>query len=379
MIAVPLIAGERTIIGHVLIWLDDERLHGRFVTTGDWRIERSYLALGERLGCFDITTLAGASQDPDHHDVVIDLAAAGLAEAERIMIAAHAEVDSWTEATKTAWADGLDASGCPSLTTHFSLNLAELRGLVLWNKLGSIHEITHSEVGPNGVVVGDISLYPAQHGDGFCPNPRDGNHNIPTNYVTFPGLQLGRQGSIEFWYQPEWEDGTIGHIVDILYYGVPDDAYDTHLTMTFNDWQNRLSGGALEPRGTASIFVRAAAPLPGWSMTAPIHLALTWSGDTPKPADRLQMFVNGVALPDKFYFGDPRLGDWRPEAALRLGSRLVSGDWRRHNWEGLDGVIDNIKIWNYPKLDFSDRFTEGQIKSPTAPLRGAAKLRDHSP
>jgi hypothetical protein len=49
---------------------------------------------------------------------------------------------------------------------------------------------------------------------------------------------------------------------------------------------------------------------------------------------------------------------WPPEYFLRLGSRVHSGDWNRHNWEGVDGVVDNIKVWNYAKSDFSDRFQE---------------------
>ncbi len=43
---------------------------------------------------------------------------------------------------------------------------------------------------------------------------------------------------------------------------------------------------------------------------------------------------------------------------LRLASHTWSGDWDRHNWEGDHAVIDNIKVWCYPKTDFSDRFHE---------------------
>ncbi len=27
-------------------------------------------------------------------------------------------------------------------------------------------------------------------------------------------------------------------------------------------------------------------------------------------------------------------------------------------WDGVKGSMDNLKIWNYPKVDFSDRFME---------------------
>jgi hypothetical protein len=43
---------------------------------------------------------------------------------------------------------------------------------------------------------------------------------------------------------------------------------------------------------------------------------------------------------------------------LLLATRWADGDWNRHNWEGSDGIIDNIKIWDYAKTDFADRFVE---------------------
>jgi hypothetical protein len=43
---------------------------------------------------------------------------------------------------------------------------------------------------------------------------------------------------------------------------------------------------------------------------------------------------------------------------LRLASRLNPGDWDRHPWVADHDIYDNLKIWNYPKADFSDRFQE---------------------
>lgn len=369
MVAVPLVADQQRIIGQVWVWVERGRLYTRYMTEGDWQLSRTRVALGETLseiptqvpGCPTLDKFRWAAPLPpsiDQHDAVIDLAAVGLEDAEVIVIAAYAEAYSQTHGHADAWADGLRFPGCRASATHVSVDLRQLRGLMLWNKLGSIHEVTHSEIGPDGLVIGDISLFPARHGDGFRPSHRMLNHNIPDSYVAFPGLQLGPQGSIEFWYQPDWEDATIDHEVDILYYGVPEDGHNTHIAMAFNDWQNRLNTGVFDRSTTESVFVQEFAPIPGWSTTEPIHLALTWNDEALAATDRLQVFVNGAALPQTTYYGDPRLHNWMPRAVLRLGSRLVSGDWDRHNWEGLDGVIDNIKIWNFPKVDFADRFIE---------------------
>ncbi|KIG19552.1 hypothetical protein DB30_00061 [Enhygromyxa salina] len=369
MIAVPLVATDQRIIGQVWVWLEARRLHARVMPASDWQLERLQVTVAKTAqelptsasGCPEVDQFpwTHALNPPlDHHELTVDLANVGLAEVDQIVLAAHADLQSWTNGHAQAWADGPSVTGCSDTANYVQVDLRGLRGLILWNKLGSAHEVTHSEVGPDGVVVGDVSWFRAQHGDGFRPEPRAGNHNIPDNYISFSGLQLGARGCIEFWYQPDWEDAAIGHVVDILSYGIPDDPYNTHVAMTFNDRQNRLNNGALDASTIASVFVHEVATIPGWSMTKPVHMALSWNGDAPRPSDRLAVFVNGVALPSTAWYGDPRLHDWHPEAVLRLGSRLVSGDWQRHHWEGLDGVIDNIKIWDFPKAEFNDRFAE---------------------
>jgi hypothetical protein len=368
-IVVPLIAGRHTVIGDIEVWLDGDLLHIRYSTGGDWRLKQTHVAIGEtvddlptnRPGCPKIGHFPWS--DTLHppvaqHEVVVDLVAEGLDDAAELVIAAHADVCSSTYGNESAWGDGPSFPGCASIAKYFTVNLDILRGLILWNKLGSIEEVTHSEVGPDGIIVGDISFFPVQHGDGFSPDPRAGDHNIPDNYIEFQGLQLGPQGSIEFWYRPTWSDFSIGHVVDILYYGVAEDIFNTHITMHFNNLQNRFNNAAISQGSVANVAVQQFAPIPGWSTTMPIHIAFTWNGCAPVVTDRLMVFVNGVALPNTFFFGDPMLDDWLPGAVLRLGSRLLSGDWNRHNWEGLDGEMDNLKVWNYPKTDFSDRFIE---------------------
>lgn len=366
---VDLVAGKKLDIGQVNVWLDGDLLHIRYSTVSDWLIEQTHVGLGEDFdalplnpaGCPKVGQLpyGGDLLDPvDQVDVIVDLAAAGLDDAEELVIAAHAEVRSELLGAEGSWAGSDSFPGCKSIAKQFSVNLRDLRGLILWNKLGSSVEVHNSEIGPDGVIIGDISYFPTQHGDGFRPDPRLGDHNIPNNYVVFEGLELGQKGAIEFWYAPDWSNSAVGHVVDILYYGVAEDVLNNHIIMAFNDWQNRLGNVAIDSGAAANVAVQEFAPIPGWSTTQPIHVAFTWDGSASVVTDRLMVFIDGVALPNTFFSGDPQLDDWLANAQLRLGSRLVSGDWNRHNWEGLDGEMDNIKIWNFPKTDFSDRFVE---------------------
>jgi len=70
------------------------------------------------------------------------------------------------------------------------------------------------------------------------------------------------------------------------------------------------------------------------------------------------MFINGNEVGAFSISGNPTFDNWPSDALMYLGSRIRSGDWNRHHWEDGDGIIDNIKIWSYPKTDFSDRFEE---------------------
>ena len=103
---------------------------------------------------------------------------------------------------------------------------------------------------------------------------------------------------------------------------------------------------------------------PQWYTAQPIHLAFTWDVSAEKkvtfylngqPADSGYEHLLGVPDALTWYFVDQI-------PYLYLGSRMYSGDWDRHNWEpNVDGVIDNIKVWNYAKTDFSDRYNEGLL------------------
>jgi hypothetical protein len=223
--------------------------------------------------------------------------------------------------------------------------------------------VQNSEVGPDGVIVGDIEFLPGKYGNGFRPLERTGDRNIPDNFIDFHGLNLGPQGCIEFWYQPDWIDWHVGHVVTLFEYGLPASHPNNWFVLSsgYNDWQDLAITDAWEEPGDAAnrvYLIYRPSTTPGWSTSEPFHMASSWDGTAPDPQERLKLFINGNRIGSFHISGNPTFGNWSQDARLRVGCRQMSGDWDRHHWEGSEGIIDNIKIWNYPKTDFSDRFTE---------------------
>ena len=240
------------------------------------------------------------------------------------------------------------------------------QNLLLWNKLGSDAEVTNSEIGPDGVIIGAIDYLPGKFDNGFKPQPRTGDRNLQTNCVRYDGLNLGQKGCIEFWFQPDWVSG-YGHIRHILNFAKPDGT--PLIIFHYNDWQNLLSLDFYFWVGDSIDFVsRSIVPssTPEWTTTEPFHVAIVWDGTAANNADKVKMFLNGVERGSLSSRGSPTFANWGSGNYLRLATRWVPGDWNRHNWEGSDGVMDNIKIWNYAKTDFEDRFIERVNQAPIA-------------
>ena len=151
--------------------------------------------------------------------------------------------------------------------------------------------MTHSRVGPDGVIVGDIAFLPGKHGNGFRPLPRTGDHNIPDNYIEFSGLNLGQQGCIEFWYHPDWIDWRVGHQVQLFDYGFPSTWPENSQLLVaagYNDWQDLFISGTLqEPGNNADVtFIRTRpSATPGWSTSEPFHMAFMWNGANSDPQE----------------------------------------------------------------------------------------------
>lgn len=385
-VAVPLIAGKTIPAGTVECWIEGGTLYVRYLVGEGWSLKETHLAVAADLSGIPMTPSGnpqpgrfpmGTSHMPfvQEYTYSVDIESYGLTEAATITFAAHAALvrideDLQVLGEESAWAEGErfphDPPGKPKHETgswamYFTLDAMQMRGLILWNKLGSAEEIQNSEYGPNGVITGDLFFLPAQHGTGFKAQPRTGDHNIPDNFVDFGNLGLGQRGCMEFWYQPDWRDYWVGHIISAFAYGPPGSDY--LLVGEFNDWQGLYSFVLRDPPASGVQISFRPWQLPEWSTSQPMHVALTWDDSQPIVCQRLRVFINGL---DVFTMGgwcagatgDPKFDDQPADAVLRLASRRWSGDWDRHPWEGDHDIYDNIKIWNYAKTDFSDRFAE---------------------
>ncbi|UCF06592.1 MAG: hypothetical protein JSV33_06075 [bacterium] len=406
---VDLIAAQTEDIGSVTCWINGDFLFIQYMTEGGWSLAETHCAVVESLEDIPATPSENPKvghfplkkeHDPftTEHTDSLDLEAWGFGEAEELIIAAHADVEvlsgegavlreegAWgmgesfsetvpedphqierpDDPSKDAFTKITDhpGQGRGNWAMYFTVNVKKLKGLILWNKLGSEHEVTHSRVGPDGVIVGDIEYLPCQHGNGFKPLERTGDRNIPDNFIDFYGLNLGQQGCIEFWYHPDWIDSHVGCVVGLFYYGLPSywPEYLQVLMTGYNDWQDLANFNAyqgLQDSSNQAWLTYRPSATPGWTTAEPFHMAFMWDGIAPDQQDRVKMFINGNPIGSYHISGDPTFSNWPADAILRLGSRLSGGDWNRHHWEGSEGIIDNIKIWNYPKTDFSDRFKE---------------------
>jgi len=163
------------------------------------------------------------------------------------------------------------------------------------------------------------------------------------------------------WYQPDWRDWSVGHVIDLISYGVPEDSSSLVQGMQFNDWQNLVTVWVRDdntPGASGAGEHYDPSTDSRWSTTVPIHLAYTWDASAGK---EVSLYINGQpAGGDQFTESNPDfLWPFIETRYLYVGSRMTSGDWDRHNWEPtVDGVIDNLKVWDYAKTDFSDRFVD---------------------
>ena len=225
--------------------------------------------------------------------------------------------------------------------------------LIFWNKLGSNTEVSNSEVGVDGVIVGTPNYSTVHFNNGV------GNFPSESTHIKFDDLFSTNNYSeftIEFWFK--WNStGTAD-------YSVISGSQSSSAWGNTN-WYILING---EGPGTCSInvvFVFNAIDyiLYGWNATFNIgdidHLAVTV--DLSKTdGERIKLYRNGVDL------GNP---DWanvntNPHSTYKFPSYTRIGQSTFNSWL-LTSYADNLKIYNYTKTDFSDRFTEGDTN--TAP------------
>jgi len=72
----------------------------------------------------------------------------------------------------------------------------------LWNKLGSIYQVEHSERGRNGVITGTLQFLAGKFGLGVY-------NTTDSNYITFVDVHTFYRGIIDHWWVPDFDSNDI--------------------------------------------------------------------------------------------------------------------------------------------------------------------------
>ncbi len=227
---------------------------------------------------------------------------------------------------------------------------ADIDDVILWNKLGSVAEITHSEIGENGTLVGSqYTFETAQHDNGYV-------RTAVGQYLRFPGSvveQIKYRGSIEMWVNPKvpqpvpYQYG-IFCFVGAAYghYGVPS---ESHIGLSWGDTVTgqgfvgsiNLGGISVNTPNEPTQFVA--------EVGVPFHVAMTWDIDgIDGTSDTIRVYRNGVMVGSTTDHWDPTA---TAEHDIIMGYGPDGGGYDKF-------ISDNLIIWNYAKTDFSDRFGE---------------------
>jgi len=235
--------------------------------------------------------------------------------------------------------------------------------LVLWNKLGSQSEIENSEVGPNGIIYGSgISFVAGKFGDGFTAGTSTTGPNFGSWEVINPNYNLA--GTVEFWWRPARDfDEPSSSPDEIFVSGLWSDPWILPFQLMYR-WRecNGIGGFDFqvvdESLTSHHLYTGKVVPFQAddW-----VHVAFVWD-------------MNGLPNHPEVYYGTYVNGQYYPlvdcqdpgasinvimakPAGAYFSMGYYDADWNNR----LEGVLDNVIIWNYAKTDFSDRFTESPL------------------
>lgn len=223
--------------------------------------------------------------------------------------------------------------------------------LTLWNTLGSQTEIENSEAGPNGTFLGG-SFSPGMFGNGFTAD------YTQDNLVTFPAEVIHLDaGAIEFWArltgyptQLPW-----GRNPSFLWIGDPTDPFFWLIHLNGNDGQGNgglcgVAGSTENGAGTGRYGSWTYAQVLGAGHEADWHhYALVWNKHgLPGLDHRFVLYLDGVRNTQRWEVEFP---GWPTsiEGTVKLIESFLS--------QG-SVTMDNLKMWNFAKTDFADRFQE---------------------
>ena len=230
--------------------------------------------------------------------------------------------------------------------TDFSDRFTEMSGLtlnpILHNRLESNNDILVSDVGVPGKNNYDSYYEAFQFGNGiFVPQIRASTSNA----IKFNPFIFSKNGCVEFYIKPKlWNamsgrsDDSSDHYILGTQSHSPGEPKITFVIYSASDCQIIINDGTTDFILSSSLLTL--------TNGIPQHLAIVWSMDLAT----ISLYSNNILIT-------------QVSAALNIsgtdsiGSLSLGSDENSLTF-GAFALFDNIKIWNYAKTDFSDRFTE---------------------
>jgi hypothetical protein len=231
------------------------------------------------------------------------------------------------------------------------------KGLVLWNRLGSESEVKHSRVGLAGTLNGG-RFVPGRFGNGI-------ELNMNEQYgVTFPVETVsGPDGCVEFWAKlVDFPNDLAWGARPALLSGDDGKGAQHFIMLHINGNDGQSNGGLIaDIPGLAN---GATGQYGQWTYARAIgsdsagdwhHYAMVWASVGIPGVD------NGERTVAAYVDGKLNSGVWRGRGGNSRPPVPASGRFGLLFHQGMQGgrvVYDNLKVWKYPKTDFSDRTDE---------------------
>ena len=256
-------------------------------------------------------------------------------------------------------------------------------GLLLWNKLGSEDEVTHSAYGPNLVLFNCTDFACGTDVPGtlaYPPGVFGGAASI--SYPYFPGrvhtallrdsILNPEHGAVEVWYRQESDPVPFLHNPHRIFGGPYSltgiDEVNLYSQDAFDSGDPRLHFSLFfdvdKPPGTPPHLVGARSVVDGvdgYPISALngrwIHVAGVWDRNgIAGTTDTVRLYVDGEVV------ASSQESDWGTTTCDR---RVPGVDQCFLDVVGCNDTCadtfaaDNLKVWAYAKTDYSDRFQEG--------------------
>lgn len=213
-----------------------------------------------------------------------------------------------------------------------------MSSLILYNRLESANSI--SVIGGTATTTGSPTFEACKFGNG-CKSSSNSNYNTFT--ITAASINNALKYTIEFWGIPLW-NCTNGGSADGAYHNAVGLLSDSGKFVDFYYYQ---SDAFYYDAGT--FFWRNADSGQTWTSGDVVHYAyVVDSSGIAGSSDKARCYINGALAGASTTIALTSIGG--TNVTLYVTNSRGAGTWK--------GTVDNIKVYNYAKTDFSDRFNE---------------------